>query len=114
MDEGGCSTHASQKRACTEPEGVPPLAYATKGVSFEKISGSENGGRMEPRCELGGDAGTLYHGSGAAVCRQRSGGRTRSAVHDPGGWGGVKKLLATSCWLLACAWAGSALRISGK
>jgi hypothetical protein len=39
---------------------------------------------MEPGCELGGNARTLYHGSGAAVCGQRSGGRARRAVHDPG------------------------------
>src|SRR6476619_6655398 len=99
MDEGGRSTHASQKRACTGPEVVPPLAYATKGVSFEKISGSKNGGRMEPRCELGGDARTLYHGSGAAVCRQRGGRRARRAVHDPGSGSSVGK--AMSKWQLA-------------
>src|SRR6478672_1769488 len=96
------------------PEVVPPLAYATKGVSFEKISGCENGGRMEPGCELGGNARTVHDGSGTAVCGYGSGRRARSEVHDPGSGSGVGKQLATSCWLLACAWAGSALRISGK
>jgi len=36
MDEGGRSTHASQKRACTGPEVVPPSTYAIKEKALKK------------------------------------------------------------------------------